>query len=134
MKSLFETAKMYKDNLGLKYEPVGIYPEDEKPKDYLSFKNKGNGCIAPLIFKAASGKTVVIDEETTGYPCSAFYIGYQKWIFPGIEHFLSQGPMPRKRTGKTAADFRESQRICSIVCSFRTKQENSGFQTDFRKR
>ena len=34
---------------------------------------------------------MAIDQESTGYPCSAFYLGYQEWIFPGIENFLSNG-------------------------------------------
>lgn len=89
-----ELAIIFKEKLGLKYEPVGIYFEKEKPSGALSFKDKGNGCIAPLIFKAASGKTVAVDISTTGFPCSAFYLGYKEWIFPGIEHFLSTGPFP----------------------------------------
>jgi hypothetical protein len=94
MKNIVEIAALYKEKLALKYEPVGIYFEDKMPEGALSFKSKGNGCIAPLIFKAASGKTVAIDTGSTGFPCSAFYLGYQEWIFPGIENFLSTGPFP----------------------------------------
>ncbi len=89
-----EIAEKFKETLGLEYEPVGIYFGNEKPDDALSFKNKGNGCIAPLIFKAAKGKTVAVDKESTGFPCSAFYLGYKEWIFEGIENFLSTGPFP----------------------------------------
>jgi hypothetical protein len=80
--------------LGMKYEPVGIMFSDKKPDDAVGFKNSGNGCVAPLIFTAAKGKTVAFDTDSTGYPCSAFYFGYKEWIFPGIEYFLSTGPFP----------------------------------------
>ncbi|MBN2614310.1 MAG: DUF169 domain-containing protein, partial [Bacteroidales bacterium] len=35
------------------------------------------------------GKVIAFDENTTGFPCSAFYLGYSDWIFDGIEKFLS---------------------------------------------
>jgi uncharacterized protein (DUF169 family) len=94
MKNISEIAALYKERLGLKYDPVGIYFEEKIPEGALSFKEKGNGCIAPLIFKAGTGKTVAVDFNTTGFPCSAFYLGYKEWIFPGIENFLSSGPFP----------------------------------------
>ncbi len=49
--------------------------------------------MAPLIFTAAKGNTVAFDRDSTGLPCSACYMGYADWIFPGIEYFLSKGPM-----------------------------------------
>jgi hypothetical protein len=82
------------DRLILNYLPVGLMLADKKPADAVSFKKKGKGCIASLIFSAAKGKTVAIDSESTGYPCSAFYLGYQDWIFQGIEYFLSSSPVP----------------------------------------
>lgn len=79
--------------LALRYMPVGCMFADEKPEGAMSFRKKGSGCIAPMIFSAAKGKTVAFDADSTGYPCSAFYLGYREWIFPGIENFLSDGPV-----------------------------------------
>jgi len=114
MSGFKELGAKFKEKLGMKYEPVGIYFSDEKPVDSLSFKNKGNGCIAPLIFKAASGKTIAVDSASTGFPCSAFYLGYQEWIFPGIENFLSNGPFPNRecerliQTSESAKEYVET--------------------------
>ena len=80
-----------KDKLGLTYFPVGIYYSETKPANAGGFKNKGNGCIMPLILSAAKGNTIAFSPETTGWACSAFYLGYADWIFDGIECFLSDG-------------------------------------------
>ena len=85
-----EIAKAFNDALKLnKYKPCGVYFSDEKPADALELKKKGNGCIVPLILKASTGIPVVFTEESTGWPCSAFYLGFQDTIFEGIEYFLS---------------------------------------------
>lgn len=89
MDDLKKTGLDIKDKLGMKYSPVGVFFTDEIPEDALHFKKKGSGCITPLIFKSAQGKTIAFDENTTGWPCSSFYLGYSDWIFPGIEKFLS---------------------------------------------
>lgn len=80
--------------LRLQYQPVGLKLSEKKPFNASFFKKSGSGCIAPLIFSAAKGKTVAIDRESTGYACSAFYLGYAEWIFNGIEFFLSHSPIP----------------------------------------
>jgi uncharacterized protein (DUF169 family) len=85
-----EIAKAMSENLKLeKYKPCGIYFSNEKPDDALELKKKGNGCIVPLILKAATGIPLVVGEDSTGWPCSAFYLGFQDTIFEGIEYFLS---------------------------------------------
>lgn len=85
-----EIAKAFSENLKLeKYKPCGIYFSNEKPVDALELKKKGNGCIVPLILKASTGVSLVVGEESTGWPCSAFYLGFQDTIFEGIEYFLS---------------------------------------------
>ncbi len=84
-------GRTIREKLGLPYSPVGMYYTDTRPGNATGFKNKGNGCIVPLIFTAAKGKTVAIDRDSTGWDCSAFYLGYQEWIFKGIECFLSSG-------------------------------------------
>ena len=72
-----------------KYKPCGVFFSDEKPEKALEIKKKGNGCIVPLIMKASTGVPLVVAEESTGWPCSAFYLGFQDTIFEGIEYFLS---------------------------------------------
>lgn len=89
MKDLREESKKLCSLLGYDLAPVGMHFADRKPEGSISFKKKGGGCVAPLIFTAAKGKTVAFDSESTGYPCSAFYFGYADKIFDGIEYFLS---------------------------------------------
>lgn len=85
-----DIAKAFTDALKLdKYKPCGVYFSDKKPTNALELKKKGNGCIVPLILKASTGIPVVFAEESTGWPCSAFYLGFQDTIFDGIEYFLS---------------------------------------------
>jgi hypothetical protein len=85
-----EIAAAFSEALKLnKYKLCGVYFSDEKPVDALELKKKGNGCIVPLILKASSGIPLVVGEDSTGWPCSAFYLGFQDTIFEGIEYFLS---------------------------------------------
>jgi len=93
MNTLQDKINLLKERLRLEYAPIGFFLTDKSPADAIGFKKAGNGCIAPLIFTAAKGKTVAIGKESTGYPCSAFYLGYSEWIFPGIENFLSNIPI-----------------------------------------
>lgn len=105
-----EISEKLKDKIGFEYEPVAIYHADEMPNDAISFKEKGNGCIMPLIFQAAKGKIVSFDKDKTGWACSAFYLGYEKWIFEGIECFLSNEPIygrEPERFTKSPADAKE---------------------------
>lgn len=84
----------FKEKLALKYSAIGLYHDKNKPQDALELKKPGQGCVMPFIFQSAKGKTFAFSENTMGFPCSAFYFGYKDWIFPGIENFLSCGPLP----------------------------------------
>lgn len=85
-----EIAEAFDEALKLnKYKLCGVYFSNEKPGNALELKKKGNGCIVPLILKASTGIPLVVSEESTGWPCSAFYLGFQDTIFEGIEYFLS---------------------------------------------
>ena len=85
-----EISNYFTESLKLdKYKISGVYFSDEKPANALELKKKGNGCIVPLILKASAGVPLVVAEESTGWPCSAFYLGFQDTIFEGIEYFLS---------------------------------------------
>jgi uncharacterized protein (DUF169 family) len=114
MKALIQQTNLLIERLCMKYEPIGFMFSDKRPEDAIGFKKSGEGCIAPLIFSAAKGKTVVIDKNSTGYPCSAYYLGFKEWIFPGVEYFLSNGPLPGRecehfiKTPKLAKQYVES--------------------------
>lgn len=103
-----------KEKIGLNYLPVGLYYSGSKPENAISFKKKGNGCIMPLIFSAAKGKTIAFNKDTTGWACSAFYLGYEEWIFEGIECFLSHGNLQGRsserfvKTPQQAKEYVES--------------------------
>jgi len=85
-----EIANTFTEALKLdKYKLCGVYFSDIKPENALELKKKGNGCIVPLILKASTGIPLVVGEDSTGWPCSAFYLGFQDTIFEGIEYFLS---------------------------------------------
>jgi len=114
MNNYKDMAIEIKEKLGMQLSPVGVLFSDEIPEGALHFKKKGSGCITPLIFKSAKGKTVAFDDNTTGWPCSSFYLGYSDWIFPGIEKFLSNeavhGREPERfmKNPETAKKFIES--------------------------
>jgi uncharacterized protein (DUF169 family) len=82
-------AKKIKDMLGMELYPIGLSFADSMPDGSLSFKESGGGCMMPLVFSAAKGKTVSFDSERLGWPCTGFYLGYKEWIFEGIECYLS---------------------------------------------
>jgi len=85
-----EIAKSFGEAFKLdQYKPCGVFFSDEKPANALELKKKGSGCIVPLILKASTGVPLVVAESSTGWPCSAFYLGFQDTIFEGIEYFLS---------------------------------------------
>lgn len=124
----------FKEKLGLKYFPVGMYYADTKPQNAAGFKTPGSGCIIPLIFSASKGKTVAFDATSTGYMCSAFYLGYKEWVFDGIECFLSDGSVfgrkPERfiKTAKQAKEFVESlkpEKINDKVTVFKPLEEFS---------
>lgn len=85
-----DIAQAFNEALKLeKHKLCGVYFSNEKPANALELKKKGNGCIVPLILKASTDVPLVVSEESTGWPCSAFYLGFQDTIFEGIEYFLS---------------------------------------------
>ncbi|MGD8778837.1 MAG: DUF169 domain-containing protein [Ignavibacteria bacterium] len=101
-----------KKDLGLNYFPIGIMFSDNMPENAKRFTKKGSGCIIPLIFSSAKrGQTVAIDKNSTGWDCSAFYLGYKDWIFEGIECFLTDGTVFGRdgerfiKTRRQAKDF-----------------------------
>ena len=114
MKDFKSLSQDIKGKLGMNVSPVGVLLTDTLPEDAFHFKKKGSGCIATMIYNSAKGKTFAFDENTTGLPCSAFYLGYTDWIFEGIEQFLSNecvwGREPERfiKTPEMAKKFVES--------------------------
>jgi hypothetical protein len=118
MKTLKENNALLTEKLGLEYLPVALLFADSRPEDAMHLKKAGSACVAPLIFAASKGKTVAIDKDSTGYQCSAFYLGYRDWIFEGIEYFLSNSEEPLPG-GRACERFVESPKLAKeYVTSF----------------
>jgi uncharacterized protein (DUF169 family) len=124
MIDLKQISSSFRNKLLLNYTPVGFYYSEKKPDGALGFKEKGGGCIMPLIFTSAKGKTVAFDENTTGWPCSAFYLGFSDWIFPGIEKFLSNGPFPGRECERIVKTAEQAE---SYVKSLRSPEKAKGY-------
>lgn len=114
MKDFKSLSLDFKEKLGMSVSPVGVLLTDQLPEDAFHFKKKGSGCVAALIYGSSKGKIIGFDKNTTGLPCSAFYLGYADWIFEGIEQFLSDecvwGREPERfiKTPEMARKFVES--------------------------
>ena len=115
MASATTIAKDFKSYLGL--EPLGLHYTDSPPANARSVKTPGSGCIMPLVFAATKGKPVSFGPDSSGWPCSAFYLGFKDWIYQGIEKYLSHGTLPGRkckrfvRTPAQAKQYLESFRL-----------------------
>jgi uncharacterized protein (DUF169 family) len=89
-------SNQFTERFQFEYNPVGLYFSTSLPEKHISVGKNGNGCIAPLILQSAKGKTVVFYNDHFGWPCSAYYLGYTDWIFPGIENYLSVVDIPNR--------------------------------------
>jgi len=82
---------------GLKYQPVCISWDDEKPEDALQFKKNKWGCIMWLVANAAKGKISCCDRNSFGCTGGGVGMGFgnQYKNFMGGEecfrYFLSTG-------------------------------------------
>ena len=107
-------SNQFVERLKLEYNPVGLYFSNSLPEKHITVGKDGNGCIAPLILQGGKGKTVVFYEDHFGWPCSAYYLGYTDWIFPGIENYLSVVDIPNRgcekfiKTPELAKEYIES--------------------------
>ncbi len=121
--NLPEDAKRFKEKLGLKYFPIAYFRMQNKPENCLAFKNDNEGCVMPLIFSAAKGKTTMFGPGQAGWNCGRFYLGYRDSIFPGIEYFLSQGPFTREpekltKTARLAKKFIDAAKPENLVTDY----------------
>jgi uncharacterized protein (DUF169 family) len=110
--SLFseESWRQFRDTLGLKESPLGIYYTNDKPEG-VTPKEGLSGCMIGLLQNARKkGETVYFDKSHFGCPGGAYYMGFREIPRPNIEYFLScgiPGEMEGERYIKTPELARE---------------------------
>jgi len=86
-----QTWKLFREMLGLKESPFGIYYTNDQPEG-LTPKEGISGCMMGLLQSARKkGATVYFDKEHFGCPGGAYYMGFFASPRPKIEYFLSCG-------------------------------------------
>jgi uncharacterized protein (DUF169 family) len=105
-----EQWKQFRETLGLKESPLGIYYTNEHPEG-VTPKEGITGCMIGLLQNARKkGKTVYFDKGHFGCPGGAYYMGFFESPRPNIEYFLScgiPGEMEGERYIKTPERARE---------------------------
>jgi uncharacterized protein (DUF169 family) len=105
-----ESLTRFRETLGLKESPLGIYYTDEKPEG-VTPKEGIHGCMIGLLHYARKkGRTVYFDKTHFGCPGGAYYMGFFESPRPKIEYFLScgiPGEMEGERYIKTPERARE---------------------------
>ncbi len=86
-----ELWKTFKETLGLKESPLGVYYTNEKPEG-ITPKEGITGCMIGLLQNARKkGKTVFFDKNHFGCPGGGYYMGLIESSRPNLEYFLSCG-------------------------------------------
>ena len=86
-----ELWKQFRETLGLKESPLGIYYTNIKP-DGVTAKGGIHQCMIGLLQNARKkGETVYFDKEHFGCPGGAYYMGLRESVRPNMEFFLSCG-------------------------------------------
>ena len=89
--SLEEAWKQFRETLGLKESPLGIYYTNDKPEG-VTPKTGIHLCMMGFLKKARKkGKTVYFDKSHFGCPGGAYYMGLLESPRPNLEYFLSCG-------------------------------------------
>jgi uncharacterized protein (DUF169 family) len=105
-----ESWNQFRESLGLKESPLGIYYTNDKPEG-VTPKEGVSGCMIGLLQNARKrGKTVYFDKAHYGCPGGAYYMGFFESPRPNIEYFLScgiPGEMEGERYIKTPERARE---------------------------
>jgi uncharacterized protein (DUF169 family) len=105
-----EAWKRFRDTLGLKESPLGIYYTNDKP-DGVTPKAGVHVCMIGLLKEARkNGKIIFFDKDHFGCPGGAYYMGFFESPMPNIEYFLScgiPGEMEGERYIKTPERARE---------------------------
>jgi len=86
-----ESWKQFRETLGLRESPLGIYYTNDKPEG-VTPKEGISGCMIGLLQNARKkGKTVYFDKNHFGCPGGGYYMGFLEKARPDIEYFLSCG-------------------------------------------
>jgi uncharacterized protein (DUF169 family) len=105
-----KTWNQFREILGLKESPFGIYYTNDKPEG-VTPKEGISGCMMGLLQSARKkGATVYFDKAHFGCPGGAYYMGFFESPRPDIEYFLScgiPGEMEGERYIKTPERARE---------------------------
>ncbi len=130
-----DSWKIFREALGLKESPLGIYYTDEKPEG-VSPKEGIHGCMIGLLHHARKkGMTVYFDKTHFGCPGGAYYMGFFESPRPNIEYFLScgiTGEMEGERYIKTPERAREyfakmiPRRAPAAYCVFKPVEQFQG--------
>jgi uncharacterized protein (DUF169 family) len=123
-----ELWKQFRDTLGLRESPLGIYYTNDKPEG-ITPKEGITGCMIGLLQNARKkGKTVYFDKAHFGCLGGGYYMGFLEKARPNIEYFLScgiPGEMEGERYIKTPERTREyfarmiPRRAPATYCAFR---------------
>jgi len=105
-----KTWKQFREILGLKESPFGIYYTNDRPEG-VTPKEGISACMMALFHNARkNGTTVYFDKGHFGCPGGAYYMGFFESPRPKIEYFLScgiPGEMEGERYIKTPERARE---------------------------
>jgi len=83
--------KQFRELLGLKESPLGIYYTNNRP-DGVTPKTGIHSCMIGLLQNARKkGEAVFFDKDHFGCPGGAYYMGFLETPRPNIEYFLSCG-------------------------------------------
>lgn len=94
-----ESWEKFREILGLKESPLGVYYTNDKP-DGVTPKTGVHLCMIGLLKEARKkGKTVFFDKNHFGCPGGAYYMGFFESPRPNIEYFLSCG-IPSEMEGE----------------------------------
>jgi uncharacterized protein (DUF169 family) len=106
----FELYNRFREALGLKESPLGIYYTNDEPEG-VTPKEGIHLCMIGLLQNARKkGKIVYFDKSHFGCPGGAYYMGFFETPRPNIEYFLScgiPGEMEGERYIKTPERARE---------------------------
>ena len=105
-----ESLEPFRETLGLKESPLGVYYTDVKPEG-VTPKEGIHGCMIGLLQNARKkGKIVYFDKDHFGCAGGGYYMGFLESPRPNIEYFLScgiPGEMEGERYIKTPELARE---------------------------
>ena len=127
-----ELWKQFRDVLGLKESPLGIYYTNDKPEG-VTAKPGIQMCMIGLLQNARKkGDIVYFDKTHFGCPGGAYYMGFFESPRPNIEYFLScgiPGEMEGERYIKTPERAREyfakmiPRRAPATYCVFKPMEQ-----------